>query len=383
MKSDAVNPRLPIPIPQQLKRILVEKVRRGDYIPGERIPAERTLSETYGISRISTREALTELIAEGYLYRIPGKGTFVERADQVARKLERGAFSVAFVIRKAWYAFAQAGYTRILEGVERALRGRNYRLVFLIEPEDQTPAPDPDRGREGGYDGLILVGPTHEAQVKALLAANVPFLLLDPPQAVAGVNCVSMDYYEGAQQAVRYLARLGHKEIGYLGTERSEKYRGHLEAHRVLGLAADPRFVEFIGVGGQGMPGYQHGREAMERMLARGARPTAMHITNDLVALGVLDVLRREGMRVPDDMSLVGYDDIDVHGQANPPLTTVCANLEEFGAVGVERLFTLMERPGERSQNISVRLDLVIRSSAGPCRQSQRAGGAPLRSSVP
>jgi len=363
MANESVNSRLPIPIPQQLKRILIEKVRRGDYIPGERIPAERTLSETYGISRISTREALTELIAEGYLYRMPGKGTFVERADQVARKLERGAFSVAFVIRKSWYAFAQAGYTRILEGVERALRSRNYRLVFLIKEDEEPVRHDSDRARTADYDGLILVGPTSELQVSDLQAARVPFILLDPPVPIAGVNCASMDYFDASQQAVRYLARLGHREIGYIGTERSEKYRGHLEALRGLGLNPDPRFVQFLGVGGVGMPGYQHGRQAIEEMLKRGAIPSAMHVSNDLVALGVLDVLRREGRRVPEDVSVVGYDDIDIHGQADPPLTTMRTDLEEFGEIGVQRLFSLMEKPTDRSQNISVRLDLLIRSS--------------------
>jgi DNA-binding LacI/PurR family transcriptional regulator len=364
MPNELVNPRLPIPIPQQLKRILIEKIRGGDYIPGERIPAERTLSETYHISRISTREALTELIAEGYLYRMPGKGTFVERADQVARKLERGAYSVAFVIRKAWYAFAQAGYTRILEGVERALRSRNYRLIFLIMEDEEPVGPDPGRvPKAAEYDGLILVGPSSELQVSALQAARVPFILLDPPVPVAGVNCASMDYYEASQQAVRYLARLGHRDIGYIGTERSEKYRGHLDALRALGLPVDPRFVQFLGVGGAGMPGYQHGREAIDEMLKRGALPTAMHVSNDLVALGVIDVLRKEGRRVPEDLSIVGYDDIDIHGQADPPLTTLRTDLEEFGEIGVQRLFALMEKPTDRSQNISVRLDLVIRSS--------------------
>jgi len=98
-ESHSINPQQPIPIPQQLKRIIIEKISLGEYIPGEKIPAERALSETYGISRISAREALTELIAENYLFRIPGKGTFAERAEQVARKLkvslrERGVGTV-------------------------------------------------------------------------------------------------------------------------------------------------------------------------------------------------------------------------------------------------------------------------------------------------
>jgi LacI family transcriptional regulator len=363
-ESQSINPRLPTPLPQQLKQIIIEKIRKGEYIPGEKIPAERTLAETYGISRISAREALTELIAENYLFRIPGKGTFVEQADKVARKLKRGAFNVAFVINKAWYAFAQPGYMRILEGVERALRKRDYKLVFVTKENGEDLDLDLRRGRDQSYDGLILVGPMSETLVEELKSARVPFLLLDAQMGIEGVNCVYMDYYDGSQQAVRYLAKLGHREIGYIGVEHSEKYRGHQDALRRLGLPNDPRFTEFLSVSGEGRPGYQHGREAMERMLRRGTLPTALQVTNDVVALGVMEALRKEGVRIPEEMSLVGYDNIDINGQADPPLTTVCADLEEFGAIGVQRLFSLMEKPEQRSQNISVRLDLVIRGSA-------------------
>jgi DNA-binding LacI/PurR family transcriptional regulator len=182
-----------------------------------------------------------------------------------------------------------------------------------------------------------------------------------------------MDYYGGAQQAVQHLARLGHREIGYVGTERSEKRRGYADALRTLGLAVEPRHVELLAVSGEGLPGYQHGRDAAERMARRGRLPTALLVTNDLVALGVLDFLRRGGLRVPEDVSVVGFDDIDAQAQADPPLTTVCTDLEEFGEIGTRRLFELMEKPEQRSQNISVRLDLVIRSSTGPCRPAVAA----------
>jgi DNA-binding LacI/PurR family transcriptional regulator len=365
-ESHSINSRLPIPIPQQLKRIIIEKISLGEYIPGEKIPAERALSETYGISRISAREALTELIAENYLFRIPGKGTFVERAEQVARKLKRGSYGVAFVINKAWYAFVQPGYMRILEGVERALRKRDYKLVFVTMENGDDLDLDLRRGSEHGYDGVILVGPTGDEVIERLQAARAPFILLDAQTDAEGVNCVYMDYFEASRKAVRYLAKLGHQEIGYIGLENSEKCRGYLDALRQARLPADERFVEFISVSGEGRPGYQHGREAMERMLERGSPPSALQVTNDIVALGVMEILWKEGFKVPEDVSVVGYDDIDIYGQADPPLTTVCADLEEFGAIGVQRLFSLMEDPGQRSQNISVRLDLVIRGSAGP-----------------
>jgi LacI family transcriptional regulator len=79
-----------------------------------------------------------------------------------------------------------------------------------------------------------------------------------------------------------------------------------------------------------------------------------------------MEALRKEGLQVPKDLSLIGCDDIDIYAQAEPPLTTVCTDLEEFGATAVQKLFTLMEDPRQEAHSIKVPLQLVIRGSAGP-----------------
>jgi len=367
--SELINPRLAVPLPQQLKEILVEKIRAGEYIPGEKIPSERDLAEKFGISRISARQALTEMIAEDYLFRIPGKGTFVERADQVARKLKRGSFSVAFLINSEWYCFVQPGYSRILEGVERALRKRGYKLIFLTRDAAGNRGPsglELQRKGPDSYDGFILVGPTEESVVQRFLAAGTPFILLDAPTSVPNVTVVSMDYFEGTRQAVNYLVKLGHRDIGYIGLEESEKYLGYLDGLKKAQLKKNAQFVEFIVLNGEERAGFQHGREAMQRLLEAGEIPTALYVTNDVVALGVMEALRKEGLQVPKDLSLIGCDDIDIYAQAEPPLTTVCTDLEEFGATAVQKLFTLMEDPRQEAHSIKVPLQMVIRGSAGP-----------------
>jgi GntR family transcriptional regulator of arabinose operon len=360
-----INARLPTPIPQQLKLIIIEKIRRGQYIPGEKMPSERELAETYGISRISVREAVTELVAENYLFRIPTKGTFVAMADQVARKLRLRSFSVAFVINKAWYAFALPGYTRILEGVERALRKRGYRLLFMTSDPGEELNLELSRGSDAAYSGFLLVGPTSSVVVEKLKAVQAPFIMLDAEVTDEDVNTVAMDYFGGARQAIKYLARLGHQDIGYIGVEHSDKYRGHVAALHQLGLPVRAEHTEFVAIHGDGRPGYEHGYDAVTRILQRGTLPTALHITNDIVALGAMEALRKRGVEIPRDISILGYDDIDLSRRADPPLTTVCADLEEFGAIGAQRLFSLMEDPEQIGQRLSVRLDLVIRGSTG------------------
>jgi LacI family transcriptional regulator len=286
-------------------------------------------------------------------------------ADQVARKLRVRSFSVAFVINKAWYAFALPGYARILEGVERSLRKRGYRLVFTTSDAGEEPDLEISRGSDAPYSGFLLVGPTSSVVVEKLKAARAPFLMLDTEVRDEDVNTVAMDYFGGARQAIKYLARLGHEDIGYVGVENSEKYRGHVAALHELGLSARAEHTDFVAVLGEGRPGYEHGYDAVTRILQRGTLPTALHITNDIVALGAMEALQKRGVEIPRDVSIVGYDDIDLSRRAEPPLTTVCADLEEFGAVGAQRLFSLMENPEQIGQRLSVRLDLIIRGSTG------------------
>jgi LacI family transcriptional regulator len=134
----------------------------------------------------------------------------------------------------------------------------------------------------------------------------------------------------------------------------------------------NPAFVEYLVIGKDERPGFQHGRDAILKMMTRESLPSALFLTNDVVALGAMEVLKQAGLRIPEDVSIIGCDDIDLYGQADPPLTTICTDLEEFGAVGVQRLFALMEAPDQPSQIIKVPLQLVIRGSA-----AQRAKRSP------
>jgi DNA-binding LacI/PurR family transcriptional regulator len=367
--KDRINPRLPTSIPQQLKDILIRRITTNEHIPGERIGSERMLAQEFGISRISARQALTELIAETYLFRIPGKGTFVERADRIARKLKRDSFTVGFLVGQNWYSFARPGISKILEGVERALRKRGYQLLFRTWDES-NPLRDwnstANKLPHSELQGYILVGPVQQELVQQLTDVKAPFILLDSPTPVAGVNRVAMDTRDAARQAIRYFVKLGHTEIGYIGPKQSNKYLGYREELKDSRVSVNDAYVEFITVAEDGHPSFQHGKDAMSRMIQRNSLPTAIFATNDIVALGIMEVLKTAQLSVPGNISLVGCDDLDIYGQADPPLSTVCTDLEEFGAFSVQRLFSLMENPRQKPIESLAKLQLLIRGSAQP-----------------
>jgi LacI family transcriptional regulator len=173
------------------------------------------------------------------------------------------------------------------------------------------------------------------------------------------------DNQGGARQATEHLLGLGHERIAFIDgpaevlTSR-DRLRGHREAIEAAGLPFDERLVASGGFSEQG------GRAALAGLL-EGAPPfTAVFASNDAMAIGCLVELRSRGLTIPDDMSLVGFDDIPAVRWFDPPLTTVRVPMEEIGAAGVARLLGLLAGDSEpaRGQAVNVHpCELIVRSS--------------------
>jgi LacI family transcriptional regulator, galactose operon repressor len=174
------------------------------------------------------------------------------------------------------------------------------------------------------------------------------------------------DNQGGARIATEHLIELGHERIAYvdgpagLRTSR-DRLKGYREALEAAGRALDDRLVERGGYSERG------GADAMRRLLDAEPAITAVFASNDAMALGCMQELDRRGMRLPDDMSLVGFDDIPVVRWLNPPLTTVGVPMNEIGAAGMRRLLALLEGDGAASRRrVTVHpTELVVRASTG------------------
>ncbi len=169
---------------------------------------------------------------------------------------------------------------------------------------------------------------------------------------------------ETARMAVEHLLALGHRRIGFImGEEGAPSGVRRMMGFRSALLRAGLPLLEELAVPGNYTQ--NGGRHAMAQLLDLPSRPTAVFCANDLSALGALGLVRERGWRVPDDLSIVGFDDIDEAAQASPPLTTVRQSPREVGKVIAE---TLVERLLGRSQSVSIGLpgELIIRESSGP-----------------
>ena len=345
----------------QLSQILRTEIRQGRFPPGSRIPSERDLAERYGISRASVREAITELIEAGILFRTVGKGTFVASElpatpAPVAVK-DRG---ISFAINEGVFNFVQTGYNRILAGVEAVCREAGFRLYLESFEEgrsqtDSLPA------------GCVVVGGISRHVLDGFRETSTPYVLVDLLMAEDPSDhlAVRIDYASGTRAAMDYLHGLGHREFGFIGFPNSDRYRTYWQALRSYGIPYDPRHVEFLS-GLELQPGMVAGFDAMQRLLAQPSLPTALVVVNDFVALGVMEQLKMSGHRIPHDVSVVGFDDLGL--KTVPPLTTVRVDLQLVGRLAAQALFRKMNGEEPEKNEAVVPVELVVRESTAPPR---------------
>jgi LacI family transcriptional regulator len=180
-----------------------------------------------------------------------------------------------------------------------------------------------------------------------------------------GVPIVVPENRLGARTAVEHLLALGHRRIAYIagnrGTGQSdEREKGYLDALRAAGIAPDPALVvngAFVQAGGF---------SATEQLLALPQRPSAIFAANDEMAFGAIDAINSRGLKVPDDLSVIGFDDIPTSGYVFPKLTTI---RQPFGAIAgraVAELVDLIQGREASAARIAFPTELVIRNSTGP-----------------
>ncbi|MEO7652069.1 MAG: GntR family transcriptional regulator [Bryobacteraceae bacterium] len=357
------------PIRSQLRELLLSEVRQGRFVPGGRISSERELADRYCISRASVRESITELIQSGILFRTVGKGTFVSPglkidSDGMIPQPHREARNIGFVISENIFRFVQTGYDRILGGVQDVCRERNWRLSLNLVGEDSK-SPGLLAIRSNGtrsLDGCIVVGGIRRNTLDHLRQENIPTVLVDlllsdeAPELAA----VTIDYAAGTRTAIRHLHGLGHRTIGYVGFPGSEKYQAYWQSLEEFGLAYEPRHVEFFHLLDL-EPGILAGFHAMQRMIARKCMPSAILVTNDFAALGVMEALGVAGMRIPGEISVVGFDDLVQ--KTSPPLTTVRVDLHEVGRLAGNKLFEKLGGENIGEERVVVPVELMIRGT--------------------
>lgn len=192
---------------------------------------------------------------------------------------------------------------------------------------------------------------------------HIPLVFVDVAPEKPGISLLRVDYHHGIRQGVQHLAALGHRSIGFVtGPLRLHSARSRLSAFEQsleeCGLPIEKRLIV------EGDHTMEGGIAAAERLLAEKRRPTAVLCSNDMLAIGVLHRVTRAGLRVPDDMSIIGFDDIRMAEMMMPPLTSIQMSRAELARAAVTALRAHVEKTSpQREYPIETRL--VVRQSTG------------------
>jgi DNA-binding LacI/PurR family transcriptional regulator len=264
-------------------------------------------------------------------------------------------------------------WAHILYGAEVEARKANIKLFYEGIP-DQSPYQLQAQIREMQTDGVLLVGPSSAEMVRAIQETAIPLVLID--NSIAGVNlkvdAVLSDNYEGARQIVQYLLSQGHRHIAYIGafgkgTTRCPIYtfewrkKGYCVALTDAGIPLDEDLIqECDSLQPEAIA------QLCRRLLALQKPISAIFCANDPIAIRVIKALHLCGLKVPDDISVVGFDDVEMAEHIIPSLTTVHVHKEAMGASAVQALIARTADPQAIHTTHTLSVDLVIRGSVRP-----------------
>lgn len=326
------------------------------------------IAKSLGVSSATVSRALNDR---------PGVGNEMrERVLAKARELNYAAnltarglatsqtFNIGFFFhaKPGILAHADPFYSEILHNVQQVIAQSDYHVAFETLSDDLLNRPADFRFvREHRIDAMILAGPDIPAGfITAMLYSQLPVVLVDNRLDFSPVTCVNSDDEEGAYKAAQHLLALGHTRIGVIAgpagwTSSARRVRGYQRALHARELRATIVHVEETTI--------ESGHVAYRQLLAAHPDITAICAVNDSMAIGAIREAKSQGKRVPEDLSVVGFDDISWAELNTPPLTTVRIPRQQIGKEAAHRILMLLREPDLPASEIIVPVHLVERHS--------------------
>ncbi|MGB2866832.1 MAG: GntR family transcriptional regulator [Bacteroidota bacterium] len=356
----------PIPLYRQVADIIRADILSGNISAGDQLASHQKLAGRYKVSLITIKRALNELKAEGFLFSRAGKGTYVHQ--EPSRKLTLGTKTIGMVLRDLKSPF----FSLIVHSVEEYASHKGYNILISnsaqqIEKEENIIRHFYDIG----VNGLIIASMTHEYSAPPFLRTphteNYPCIMVsyvkDPD-----IYFVGTDHEKGGFLAADHLLSLGHRTLGYINGEEGNavgdlRKDGFVRALQQHDVPERDQFFFRLPLGGESND-YSSGYAVGEEFLSLSRKPEAVFAYNDLAGLGFEQALLDKGVRVPDDIAIVGFDGIERGQYAPVPLTTVQQPFDRIGALAVENLIKRIEGQPVNTKTV---LDptLIVRESCG------------------
>lgn len=352
-----------VPLYTQVSEILVQRILNGEWQPGMSLPAEPELCEEFGVARGTLRQALSKLENMGYVRRERGRGTFVANRDERSRAKGLSGNQIAFIVPYVRDSFIP----EILLGVERAAADKELSVTFKhVENDYRQQAEVLATLAEQGLAGVVLypVDSVHIEPMKHLTYAGFPIVLVDRYLSGVATDYVMSDHFGGAVRAMQHLIELGHTCIGFAywrdpAISMEHRKAGYIQALAEAQIAHKTSLICEV----EGYPTVD--LASLRTFLTDHPDLTAVFAANDQIALAVYQAARELGIRIPHDLALVGFDNLDFTMHLDVPLTTVKQSAYDIGQRAVETLLARIKNPSSSWRRVIVPTELIIRQSCG------------------
>ncbi len=360
----------PAPLYRQLADKITSSIENGELKPGDQIPSQHELIKNYKVSMITVKKALSILIHEGVLFTRLGKGTYVSEPPKSISGLSANK-TIGVVLRDLKHPY----FSLVLHGIEEKVNELGYNLLLSSSSNDaEKEEAQINRFLKSGVDGLIIasLALTYRAteSIQKLHRQNKPYVMVsyihEPDYWYVG-----SDQEYGGYLGAQHLIKLGYKNIRYLHSGR-----GNLLCEvrkNAFYRALNDYNIPFGNDTVIYMPDetikrhknrYDQGYEVGKQFVANNEKADAVFAYSDLIALGFEQALLDSGLQVPNDIAVMGFDDIDMAQYSSVPLTTIHQPAEKIGRVAVEIIKKRLD--GEAIPNRTVfKPSLIIRESCG------------------
>lgn len=326
----------PIPLYYQLKEVLKKRIIDRELKPHDFLPSDNELKEEFELSIVTIKRALDELEKENIIYRKQGKGTFVSNIPTLSNIAEK---TLGFIFYKERETFSlNEYYAELFENVQKFVLKRNHN-IFFFSVLDSNKMTLSEMIKSGEIRGALLIGTEYLDGIDD----NLPIVVLDLPSK--RYDCVIANNIEGASSATKYLISLGHEKIGYISwlkdlpncywSNSLERIKGYKEALEDNGIEFDEKLIK-------GILGESQIDSIVDEFI--NSNVTAILTFTDNIGVITQKKILLKGLRVPDDISVVGFGDTSLTRYSTPTLSSVRIDRESIARYAVERLFEKNKR---------------------------------------
>jgi len=259
-------------------------------------------------------------------------------------------------------------FNGIIESFRHATEEHGYDLIFASRNLRNRDMSYLEHFKHRAVDGIVVVcSDRMDEQVQELMQSDIPIVVVDMDSANCSV--VYSDNTEGARMAVNYLYELGHRHIAHIAGDSSidagaARVKGYELAMQTLDLPIQPGYLVNAG-----FFSVEEGKQAMEKLLQLASPPTAVFVAGDQMAIGAIEAVHDHGLRVPEDISIIGYDDIEMIKYITPKLTTIRQDTDEIGEAAAELLIEQMTAKERRTERRVIPVTLIERASCAPVKK--------------